>query len=117
MGGRFAHPDELLDHLTLAQFRDWEEYYDQEPWGEWRADARQGVMLRYLLRPHEKYQLSALPDVMWPYFDPLRGDDAAELKAFMERFDAAVKPKEGGGYELTKTLDEVIHGDHQPNQH
>lgn len=32
--------DELLDTISYAELVAWGEYYQAEPWGEWRADAR-----------------------------------------------------------------------------
>lgn len=42
-GPPFIHPDYLLPCLTAEQFRGWERFYDQDPWGgereDWRAMA------------------------------------------------------------------------------
>lgn len=32
--------DELLDSITYRELVGWGSYYETEPWGEWRADAR-----------------------------------------------------------------------------
>jgi hypothetical protein len=32
--------DELLDSVTYRELTNWAAYYEAEPWGEWRADAR-----------------------------------------------------------------------------
>jgi hypothetical protein len=34
------HPDYLLSNLTAEQWRGWEDFYEQEPWGEQRQDMR-----------------------------------------------------------------------------
>ena len=64
--------------------------------------------MRYLLRPYEKHSTEKLPDVVWPYFDPQTGENTTEMLAFMESFDAALQPKEGGGYVLTETMESII---------
>ena len=94
--------------MTYVQFQDWRKFYDAEPWGEQREDLRQAVLLRYLLKPYEKHTTEKLPDIMWPYFNPETGENTSEMLAFMESFDAALVPKEGGGYVLTETIETII---------
>lgn len=70
MGGRFAHPDELLRHLTWEQFVGWMAFEQLEPSGELRADMRQVAMVGWLAA---MLGGSDPPNVTWPYFE---GDDS-----------------------------------------
>lgn len=53
--------------MDWDEFRDWQAYYDLEPWGEERADFRQAVAVAYAnigWLPDD----AKLPDLLWPYF-------------------------------------------------
>jgi hypothetical protein len=49
----FGEPDvkRLQQRLTARQFRRWLRYYQQNPWGEWRADLRAGIIATAVLSP------------------------------------------------------------------
>lgn len=66
-----AHPDYLLDEISASQYDDWLAFFESEPWGQDREDARQAVLIQHLLRPHLKNPntTSDLPKYQWPYFE------------------------------------------------
>jgi len=66
-----ASPNELFERISWEEFLLWEAEYNREPWGEFRADARQAVGIRYTLAPwlEDKGGVDQWPAVFWPYFD------------------------------------------------
>lgn len=54
MGGRYKHPDEMLDDLTAQQWADWLEFYSVEPFGPLIDDMRHGMLCAVALAPHMK---------------------------------------------------------------
>jgi hypothetical protein len=103
----------LLELLTYQQFQEWRDAYDANPWGEWRSDARQIVLIDHLLEPWRKHRSSQQPKLLWPYIDPFDGESPAVLWAYMQLFDAALRPKPGGGYELTVPMEEILRQVHE----
>lgn len=51
------HPDHLADHLTAAQWCGWEQYYEQDPWGEDRQDLRAAANTLFALGDCQDIQL------------------------------------------------------------
>lgn len=81
--------------MTEKQFRDWEDYYQHEPWGEARADLR---MEAYQLRLMKRVWGSEdeAPAGRWPYFpDGKKPDDIVQEGS---AFDEAIEPDGKGGY-------------------
>lgn len=64
--GGFPHPDYLLAYLTWEQFDDWQRCYEQEPWGESRADMRAAANTFWVRLAGANIEL---PDLIYPYFD------------------------------------------------
>ena len=56
------HPNYLLPYLTAEEFRDWEHYETQEPWGDLRADMRGVAHVLAMTNSDQDIQL------MHPYF-------------------------------------------------
>lgn len=89
-----------MPRLTERQFRQWEAYYEEEPWGEERADWRLLMSEKRwgaMLGGNEGRQI---PKATWPYFEDgpstLNPQEIAEGTA---NFADAIEPKEGGGYQ------------------
>lgn len=78
LGGDNIHPDYLLGRLTWQQFEDWNRYYEQEPWGDIRADLRASA--NTLFAPGSDHNL------IWPYFP-----DEEEMWAKHEALEARRK--------------------------
>lgn len=42
----------MLVAMPAKAFADWQAYYRLEPWGEWRADLRQGITAALIANVH-----------------------------------------------------------------
>ena len=77
----------MLEAMTAEQFMRWEKYYEQEPWGENRADQREAANTLYGLAPWLPVT-AMLPDLHYPYFE----DDSPEaLATRMRTMDGQIK--------------------------
>jgi hypothetical protein len=49
----FGEPDvdRFKKRITALQFRRWMDYYRRNPWGEWRADLRAGIIASATVSP------------------------------------------------------------------
>lgn len=70
------HPDRLLERLTAAELLSWWTYYQNEPWGEERADLREMAVIG-MTHGSDEFRLP------WPYAEP--EPDADELLDEFER--------------------------------
>ena len=86
---RIAHPDYLLEPLgplTWDQFTDWLARFDDQPWGEERADARGVAHTMIGLAPYSDTS-AKLPQGDWPYWESQsdswnKKDALARIKAY-----------------------------------
>jgi hypothetical protein len=68
LAGHLRQPVRQL--LTLIDWEEllwWQAYYDLEPWGDERADARLAVGVAYQLAPYLP-EGTELPSLAWPYY-------------------------------------------------
>lgn len=88
----------MLDDLTIGEFRDWQAYYEKQPWGPHRDDIRQEVFRRRLvvsLFGAEDGQ--EVPGALYPYFG--HQPTPEEMLDDLERLDGELVPNGKGGYE------------------
>ncbi len=98
--GRHIHPDYLRPDLTERQLREWENFYEQEPWGESRADLRQAASIAIwgaMLAGGSKKP----PSPMFPYWEEQERLDPKQIDEWTANFANAIEPKPGGGYQYT----------------
>ncbi len=94
----YPHPDHLLAELSHRQFEEWVDYYNLEPWGAQRDDARTAQLTWAALQPHSKKKLS--PEKFMPRFGEPADKSATweDLKRKCMRANLA-----NGGTFVTKT--------------
>lgn len=99
-GWPFIHPDYVFSLLTEKQFRDWEAYYDHNPWGEDRADWRLLMSeCRWSAMFGGNDGKRIIPKPNWPYFDDLvEAMDPARIEQGTRSFEDAIEPDGKGGY-------------------
>lgn len=59
-------PEALLDRMSFKTYLKWLAYFNEEPWGEIRADMRNVVLMRYF---HARGDEADMPSMMWPYWE------------------------------------------------
>lgn len=77
------HPDYLLGLLSWQQVEDWRQYYEQEPWGEDRADLR--AENQRLIQGGATYPTGAPPNAIWPYYEAEKHDLETIYRMMRER--------------------------------
>ncbi len=60
----------MLRELTARQYAEWQVIYGIEPWGEWRADLRMGILATAVVAPHLKPGAKTKPADFMPDFMP-----------------------------------------------
>jgi hypothetical protein len=76
-----VHPDVLFEKLTAAQFNEWWVLYNDEPFGDLRADLRTWA--------HACMQLGSREvKLLWPYIEPDLTDE--EMLESMDRIEKAI---------------------------
>lgn len=90
------HPRHLQPKLTRSDFLDWLEYWNQEPWGEFRNDLRQEVFRVRLTSGMFGANGNTVPNAVWPYYDS--EEDLEEVIEGCEAFEDAIEPDGKGGY-------------------
>lgn len=86
-----VHPDYLLPALTWEQFRQWQQYSEEEPWGETRADQRTLAQTAWLKAAGQWN--GDLPELVFPYFQSADSGDVMAQKAELDRRAAEIKEK------------------------
>lgn len=76
------HPDFLLDCLTWEQWQGWQQAYEQDPWGELRADMRASVNTLHGMGSGETVS------PIWPYYGD--GDELGERIEAIEKRKASL---------------------------
>lgn len=84
--------------MTEEEFQGWQTYYEAEPWGEDRADARQyGSECRW------SHMLAGgtrkPPNAFWPYFENQSHLEPETIDKETAAFADAIEPKPGGGWQ------------------
>jgi hypothetical protein len=90
MGGRYRHPDEMIDDLTHEQWCGWLNYFRNDPWDEERKDDRNAVNVLWSVAPHiHSDEELKLPGFTGPEYSAERPDDfsasVARVNALMKR--------------------------------
>ena len=84
----------MLAGMSSRQFEEWATLYSQEPWGDWRADLRAGIVASTLANIHRKPKAPAFTPQDFMPFAPkqaIQGDEIErKIEAFMSRYP---KPK------------------------
>ncbi len=76
---KFPHPDYLLPLLSAKQFREWQEYYGECPFGADRDDYLWGFWCALYANCHKKPESPAYkPQDFMPYHDPFEDDISVE---------------------------------------
>jgi hypothetical protein len=88
--------------LSARQWSGWETFWQEEPWGDVRADAREEASQIRLLRRAFGGESGEAVSATWPYFG--EGVSAEEMVAAGRATDENLVPKEGGGYEWRRPL-------------
>ena len=52
--GGYKHPDDLLRELTATQWKEWELYHAEEPWGEVQQFYQTGIIASTLVNLQKK---------------------------------------------------------------
>lgn len=76
----------MLRAMSARQFEEWAAFYYQEPWGDFRADLRAGIVASTIANIHRKPRAPAFTPVdFMPYAErPPIADDEIERK--IEKF-------------------------------
>lgn len=82
-----AHPDYLLAELDLPQLADWKRFYARRPFGSYRDDLRQFVLLKYFMASQGGG--GDLPSTIYPYF--ASDEELAEMLEAYQRADAEIE--------------------------
>ena len=74
----------------MREFRDWQIYYQIEPWGEERADLRTGILASLIANIHRrKGSARLLPRDFMPDFEkPMRKQSVETMAATFKAFAA-----------------------------
>lgn len=75
---------EAQKRCSSREFAEWMAYYRLEPWGEWRADYRNGLALSTYLNTKLPKGKRVKPDDFMPNFGPPRRASAKELASKLE---------------------------------
>ena len=63
------HPDYILSQISSRQFSEWIAYQNIEPFGEWRADLRSGIIASTIANANRgKKQTAVKPSDFMPEF-------------------------------------------------
>lgn len=80
----------MLRAMSARQFEEWAVFYAQDPWGEFRADLRAGIVASTLANIHRKPRAPAfLPVDFMPYVErpPIaEADLERKIDTFMSRY-------------------------------
>lgn len=75
----------MLEDLTPEEYARWCQSYQQDPWGDSRADARQWTMIRWLTwRPSHEGEEPDLPSPFFPYFKSKEEKTAEEVETYAQ---------------------------------
>jgi len=58
---------ECQARVSSEEFAEWQVYYTLEPWGEWRADLRAGIIAAASVSPYTKRRIT--PKDFMPKFE------------------------------------------------
>ena len=67
-GDEVLHPEHLVDRLTMDQINGWRQFYLRNPFGAYRADLRQLVLIHYLMASNGGGS-GEPPHPVYPYLD------------------------------------------------
>ena len=83
---------ELYERLSYAELLELEGEYNREPWGEWRADLRAGIVAAAAVSPHLKRGSVARPIDYMPFEKKRsRGQTPKQQKAVMQSIADSMK--------------------------
>lgn len=86
---------ELLDRIGRDEFLEWMDYYQIEPWGEWRADLRTGIVASTVANVFRGKGKSTKPQDFMPKF----GSDSKPVSNLAQRLNAMFRdPKKRKGF-------------------
>lgn len=83
---------ELLTRVSAQELAEWLAYYELEPWGEWRADTRAGIVACTVANAHrnpKKQRKAYTPEDFMPDFTGERRKQAPGQMQELARMMAA----------------------------
>lgn len=82
---------EAQQRCSPSEFLEWKGYYLLEPWGEWRADLRSGIVACVVANAHARKGNSYRPSDFMPKFglEERRGQTEDEQRAAFSAFKSA----------------------------
>lgn len=75
---RWPAPETLPEYLLASDWRRWERFYEQDPWGEHRSDLRNLASLLNQQNPETDVRM------LWPYFPSVEEVDE-QIEALEKR--------------------------------
>jgi hypothetical protein len=95
-GRGWIHPDDMLEDMSAREWKEWQAYYEKQPWGPHRDDIRQEAFRRRLMASMFGSEGQEVPGALYPYFDQQPTPD--ELFEELQRIENGLEPDGKGGY-------------------
>lgn len=90
----------MLERMTADELSEWHAFYRLEPFGEERADLRNGIVASILVNTNLKKGAKATTPLDFMPFADKKSQDASDQKAQFKQFTATMKARQADPSDL-----------------